>query len=161
MSFLKMKRTGQQKHSLWNKRFFGGGRLLLGVVFILASVDKILHPAAFAQLVNNYDILPHEIINLTAIIFPWLELIIGIFLVSNVWLPGCLLLTDILLGAFLGGILYNINRGLNIHCGCFTTNPTGDPAVMWHLVGDAALFILCNYLLYKIILQDDTQGKKE
>ena len=161
MSFLKMKRTGQQKNSLWNERFFRVGRLLLGVVFILASADKILHPAAFAQLVNNYDILSHEIINLTAIIFPWLELIIGVFLVSNVWLPGCLFLTDILLGAFLGGILYNINRGLNIHCGCFTTNPTGDPAVMWHLVRDAALFILCNCLLYKMMLQDDTQGKKE
>ena len=39
-------------------------RLALGAVFLYASYDKILHPAAFAKAVYNYQILPDEAISL-------------------------------------------------------------------------------------------------
>ena len=48
-------------------------RLFLGILFIYASVDKILHPAAFAKIVYNFHILPGFLINLFAIILPWVE----------------------------------------------------------------------------------------
>lgn len=45
-------------------------RLFLGAVFVYASLDKILHPQAFAEMVYNYQLLPDVLINLTAIILP-------------------------------------------------------------------------------------------
>ena len=38
-------------------------RLLLGVIFVYASFDKILRPAAFAEIIYNYQILPDPLIN--------------------------------------------------------------------------------------------------
>lgn len=63
-------------------------RLILGGVFVFASVDKILHPAAFADAVYNYQILPDSLINVAAIILPWLELVLGSLLIIGVWMPG-------------------------------------------------------------------------
>jgi hypothetical protein len=63
-------------------------RLFLGGVFIYASVDKVLHPADFARAVYNYQILPNGLINLTALLLPWLELLLGMCLLAGVWLPG-------------------------------------------------------------------------
>ena len=73
----------------WKRgRFFAlMARLILGVIFIYASIDKIFHPAAFAEAVYNYQILPDALINLTAIVLPWLELILGAFLILGLWLP--------------------------------------------------------------------------
>ena len=52
-------------------------RLVLGAVFVFATIDKIRHPAAFAEVVYNYQILPEVLINISAIVFPWLELLLG------------------------------------------------------------------------------------
>ncbi len=38
-------------------------RLLVGAIFLAASIDKILDPGAFAQVVYNYQILPDSFIN--------------------------------------------------------------------------------------------------
>ncbi len=53
-------------------------RLFLGGVFVYASIDKVLHPAAFAEVIYNYQIVPEIFINLVALILPWLEALIGI-----------------------------------------------------------------------------------
>ncbi|HOV88433.1 MAG TPA: MauE/DoxX family redox-associated membrane protein, partial [Syntrophobacteraceae bacterium] len=39
-------------------------RIFLGIVFFAASADKILHPAPFARIVYNYQILPSSLVNL-------------------------------------------------------------------------------------------------
>jgi len=58
-------------------------RLFLGRVFIYASVDKIFHPDDIARAVYNYQILPDGLINLTALVLPWLELLLGICLLTG------------------------------------------------------------------------------
>ncbi len=127
-------------------------RLLLGAIFVFAAIDKIWHPAAFAQTVYNYQILPDAVVNLTAIILPWLELALGLLLVFGLWLPGALLLTNLLLVAFFGALLFNLARGLDVHCGCFTTNTEGDPATTWYLFRDSLFLILGGYLFYKELI---------
>jgi len=44
-------------------------RIVLGVVLIAASIDKILHPEAFAKIIGNYNVLPFGLENIVAIIF--------------------------------------------------------------------------------------------
>ena len=128
-------------------------RLILGAVFVLASVDKIIHPAAFAQAIYNYQILPDALINLTAIILPWLELLLGILLISGLWLPGATVLVNMLLLAFFGALVFNVARGLDVHCGCFTTSTEGTPATTWYLIRDTVFLVLGCVLFFKVVFK--------
>ena len=77
-------------------------RLIVGAVFIYVSIDKILHPAAFATAVYNYQILPGFLLNPTAIVLPWLELILGLFLVIGLFREGSVCIAMVLMLVFLG-----------------------------------------------------------
>lgn len=117
-------------------------RLLLGALFIAASLDKIVHPEPFARLIVNYQILPHALVNVAALTLPWLELTVGLFLVTGLWLPGAVLISNLLLITFYAALLYNTARGLNVHCGCFSTQVEGAPNMAWYLMRDGFFLIL-------------------
>ena len=123
-------------------------RLILGGVFIYASLDKILHPAAFAEAVFNYQLLPSQLINLTALILPWLELILGVLLLSGIWVSGAVLGVNLLMVTFLAAIIFNTARGLNISCGCFSTETTASGLSGWTVLRDVFFFSLSGYLLF-------------
>ena len=148
---LNEKKTGRN----WKKSIFLMCRLILGGVFIYASVDKILHPAAFAEAVYNYKILPDALINLTAIILPWLELILGVFLILGLWLPGAALLSNLLLLTFFGALVFNLARGLDIHCGCFSTSQeaTLNLCMCLYIIRDGIFLLLGFYLLLHIFFE--------
>jgi glucan phosphoethanolaminetransferase (alkaline phosphatase superfamily) len=124
-------------------------------VFIIAGVGKILHPAAFAQAIYNYQICPDVLIHLTAIIFPWLELLLGILLIAGWWLPGATVLVNLLLLAFYAALVFNVARGLDIHCGCFTTSTEGTPATTWYLIRDTIFLALGCFLTFKVIFRPE------
>jgi uncharacterized membrane protein YphA (DoxX/SURF4 family) len=109
----------------WNchRILFIFSRLILGGVFIYACFDKILHPAAFSKAVYNYQILPDVFINLTAIVLPWLELVLGVIFIIGIWMPGAVVMSNLLLTMFTGALLFNLARGLDISCGCFLPRP--------------------------------------
>jgi uncharacterized membrane protein YphA (DoxX/SURF4 family) len=148
--------TGQQienmfgKNNVWTQKLaiMLAARLILGGVFVFASVDKILHPAAFAEAVYNYQILPDNLINLTAIVLPWLELVLGSLLIIGVWMPGTVIISNLLLLTFIGVLVYNTSRGLDIHCGCFSTEPSEDPLSNWTIARDALFLVPAAYLLF-------------
>jgi uncharacterized membrane protein YphA (DoxX/SURF4 family) len=125
---------------------------VLGAIFIVASADKIYNPGGFAQAVYNYQILPDALINLTAIILPWLELILGIFLIVGFWLPGAVTLANGLLVVFFGSLVFNVARGLDVHCGCFSTSTDGDPTTAWYLIRDSVFLLMGAYLFFKVII---------
>ena len=125
-------------------------RFILGGVFVYASFDKILHPAAFAEAVYNYQILPDGLINLTAIVLPCLELVLGIFLIINFWMPGTVLMSNLLLMTFIGALLFNMARGLNINCGCFSTTAVESSMNVLTVLRDASFLAISGYLLYAI-----------
>ena len=139
-----------EKINVWTRQrvIILAARLILGGVFVFASIDKILHPAAFAEAVYNYQILPDNLINLTAIVLPWLELVLGSLLIIGVWLPGSVLVSNLLLLTFIGVLIYNTSRGLDIHCGCFSTEPSEDPLSIWTIARDAVFLVPAVYLLF-------------
>ncbi len=138
----------------WVRRFALGTRLILGGVFIYASLDKLLHPAAFAAAVFNYQLLPSQLINLTALILPWLELILGVLLLSGIWLTGAVLGVNLLMVIFLGALVVNTARGLNISCGCFSTETTSAGLSWWVVLRDIFFFGLSACLLFITIQAD-------
>jgi cation diffusion facilitator family transporter len=122
-------------------------RLVLGGIFIYASLDKIYHPAAFAQAIHNYQILPDYFINITAIVLPWIELVLGLLLLFGFWLPGAALLTNLLLITFFSAVVFNAARGLNVDCGCFGGSGGGDVSMIWYILRDLGFLVLSLTLL--------------
>lgn len=118
-------------------------RLLLGGLFLYASWDKILHPAAFASIVRDYRILPDALSNAVAISLPWLEAVLGALLILGRLMPGALALTNLLLLGFYAALVANAIRGVDIGCGCFSTAATaGDGGTAWYLFRDGLFLIL-------------------
>ncbi|HKL00542.1 MAG TPA: MauE/DoxX family redox-associated membrane protein [Desulfotignum sp.] len=111
-------------------------RLVMAGVFIYASIDKIIHPDLFAQAVYNYQVLPGYLVNLTALILPWLEMTLGTCLLINRWMAGASALAAMLMALFVGMILFNLARGLDISCGCFSTAQDEDPITALTLARD-------------------------
>ncbi len=129
-------------------------RLVMGGVFLYASYDKILHPQAFAKAVYNYQILPDALVNLAALVLPWLEMLIGICLVAGVWLPGATAISTGLLAVFIGALIFNLARGLDIHCGCFSTQTEAGPADIWTVARDIAFLALSAWLTIWVFFFD-------
>jgi len=136
-------------------------RLALGGIFIYASLDKILHPAAFAEIIFNYQILPGALINLTAIVLPWLELVIGLLLVFGIFMPGAAALTGLLLTVFWASLLFNLARGLDIDCGCFSTQSAGSASMAWHFIRDSVFLIMGLALFILVLKRDKLSSSKE
>ena len=95
-------------------------RLLVGFIFIYAALEKISNPADFAGAIDNYRLLPVSLINLPAIVLPWLELFAGIFLILGFYLRGSSLILFGLLCLFTAAISISLIRGIDISCGCKT-----------------------------------------
>ena len=100
-------------------------RVILGVIFIYASLDKIAHPEQFARIIYNYKILPPFLINVFAITLPWVELIAGLFLILGIFTESAAFLICLLLMVFVVAISINLFRGIDLNCGCFSTDPAG------------------------------------
>lgn len=121
-------------------------RLIMAGVFIYASIDKIIHPDLFAKAVYNYQVLPGYLVNLTSLFLPWLELVLGTCLLINRWLAGASVMAAVLMALFVGMILFNLARGLDIGCGCFSIGPGDDPVTLLTLVRDMVLLCLAWFL---------------
>jgi len=114
-------------------------RVVLGALFFYAGAIKIMDPAAFALAVYNYHILPACLVNMTAIILPWVEVGAGICLVLGLWIPGGALIVSMLLLVFTLALGFNLSRGLDIACGCFSTLATAEKITWWYLLRDSSL----------------------
>jgi uncharacterized membrane protein YphA (DoxX/SURF4 family) len=129
-------------------------RLVMAGVFIYASIDKIIHPDLFAQAVYNYQVLPGYLVNLTALILPWLELTLGVCLLINRWMAGASALAAVLMALFVGMIIFNLARGLDISCGCFSAAPGDDPITALTLVRDMLFLIFSLTLAGMVFIQN-------
>ncbi len=146
--------NGQHKRFFLKKPLYFWVRLILGIIFALASINKIIHPASFAEVIYNYQILPNALINPTAIVLPWLELILGTFLILGLWLPGAVLLSNLLLVIFFVALVFNLARGLDIQCGCFITGQkaTSNLNMSLYVIRDGIFVLLALYLFYHTFL---------
>ena len=97
-------------------------RWLLGATFIYASYSKIPAPAVFAKIIFGYDLFPGILINLFAIILPFVELIAGLALIMGFYPRSAALIINAMLLAFIISLSINIIRGHEFDCGCLAIN---------------------------------------
>ncbi len=131
-------------------------RMVLGLLFVYASLDKIANPQNFSQIIYNYRILPPFLINIVAITLPWVELICGLFLVGGIFLESSSLLILVLLLAFTIVTSYNVFiRGINLQCGCFTTSLAAQKEGAELVLRDVIFLLMSlQVLLFNIKLPD-------
>ena len=117
-------------------------RLGVGLIFLYASRDKLIHPDAFAEVVYNYRLVPLLFLHPFALFLPALEATIGAALVIGVLRRGAALLASLLTVIFIGAITIALFRGLDISCGCFHTDG-GNGVGISLLLRDLLLLAAC------------------
>lgn len=107
-----------------NKRYaplvMRGLQVALGLVFVSAAWHKIIDPAGFAKIIYGYALFPGAFINILAIWIPFLEAMAGCCLILGVLPRGGLLIINGLLSMFILVIGFNLLRGHEFDCGCFS-----------------------------------------
>jgi uncharacterized membrane protein YphA (DoxX/SURF4 family) len=94
-------------------------RLIAGSIFVYASLNKITDPCSMAMDIYHYQILPGYLVNISAIILPYAELVFGLALIAGFLPRGAALGIILMLCLFTAALSFNLIRGLDIECGCF------------------------------------------
>lgn len=123
-------------------------RLILGGIFVYAGVDKVGNPAAFADDIDNYRMLPYIFVSLMAIILPWIEIVAGLLLIFGKFIHGASFTLIVLNIVFIIAIASALARGLDIECGCFSVGENGAHVGVLRLIEDF-VFIVMAVLIYR------------
>jgi uncharacterized membrane protein YphA (DoxX/SURF4 family) len=96
-------------------------RVIVGGVLIYAGFSKAVAPSAeFAAALAAYKILPSSLLSPIALVWPWLELIVGTYLLFGFNTRHVARAAAGLFGIFLGVLVSAIARGIDPgSCGCF------------------------------------------
>ena len=99
---------------------------LLGVLMLWAAISKLANPTDFLGSIYAYQLpLPKGLLQATAVVLPWLELLCGLLLVAGLWVETALILITGLLAVFVLATGQAWMRGLEIGCGCFSLKILG------------------------------------
>ena len=135
-----------------DKRLKAMAKILIGSVFLFAAIDKIAHPDAFAKSINNFHMLPYEMLNIPAIILPWIEILAGIMLLLGIKEKASSFLISGMLIVFIIAIITAIYRGYNIDCGCFGESSPAAAAevtkVGWAKVLEDARWLMASLFIF-------------
>ena len=123
-------------------------RVILGALFLYAGIAKIADPMGFALSIYNYKLLPESLINVAAILLPWLEVMVGGSLLLGIGAAGGALIATALFSIFAGALTNNLIRGLDIACGCFSTAATGGSINWFYLLRDLSLLLMSLQVLF-------------
>jgi len=123
-------------------------QIALGAIFVAAALPKIADPPSFAHMIYNYRLLPGALVNITALLMPWVELLAGLALILGVWKRSARWLIGLMLAVFMVAITINLLRDNAIDCGCFdvsAANLTHEQRIrdMWMvLIRDAGMLLM-------------------
>ncbi|HCF57503.1 MAG TPA: DoxX family protein [Myxococcales bacterium] len=124
-------------------------RVYLAAIFLLACYHKILDPHAFALDVATYQILPLALVNLMAIVLPWIELATGVMLLVGLRTRPAALLIAGMMVVFTMALSIALAKGLDMSCGCFASQGADEDPISWTtLVRDAVWLAMAAYVLF-------------
>jgi hypothetical protein len=116
----------------------------LGAFFLHASLDKIAHPAAFAKIVYQWQVLGPVGSNLVAVLLPWVEALAGGLLIAGWWKRESAAVVAGLLVVFIAAAASVMVRGIDVeNCGC-TSVTAGHKAEKSFFTGVGPFLILRN-----------------
>jgi uncharacterized membrane protein YphA (DoxX/SURF4 family) len=115
-------------------------RVLLGSIFIVAGASKIGHAAEFAAQIAGFRLLPQIVVAPLALLLPFLEILLGGYLILGLFTRAAAWMAVVLLAIFDGAIASAVVRGMTVSCGCF--GPNDRTVTTWAEVARDAVFVL-------------------
>jgi uncharacterized membrane protein YphA (DoxX/SURF4 family) len=126
-------------------------RLILGGVLFAAGALKIGSLQKSAMAVRAYELLPVSLANFLGYTLPWIEIGVGLLLITGVAVRISGLIGAFTMLAFIIAIAQAWARGLSIDCGCFGGGGAIDPEdtkYLSEIIRDIGLLILGIYLYF-------------
>jgi putative oxidoreductase len=116
-------------------------RVAIGLVFVVAGMAKIGHATEFAAQIAGFRLLPQPVIAPMALVLPFLELLLGGYLVVGLFTRASAWTAAVLFALFDAAIASAVVRGMTVSCGCFGPNDT--TVTTWPEVArDAVLVVI-------------------
>lgn len=120
-------------------------RIALGLIFLAAGALKIGHTEEFASEIAGFQLLAHPLIAPLALLLPFLELMIGAYLVLGLFTRFAAWFAAAEMAIFAGAIASAVMRGISTSCGCF--GPNDHTTTSWPEVGRDAGFMLMGVIV--------------
>ncbi len=121
-------------------------RVFLGAIFIYAGYTKLAaSPLQFAATIEAYQLLPAWGVIWAVKIIPWLEIVLGLVILSGIairWTAG---FAAALLAAFIIAMAITYARGIEADCGCFGI---GEKISLLTLLRDSLFLLPAFFLLF-------------
>lgn len=121
-------------------------RIALGALFLYAGFTKLYpreHQFLFELAVSAYQILPVWGVIVVARALPWMEVALGVLLVSGWKLRYTSIFGALLLGGFMVAMTITYARGIEADCGCFGLGERISPET---LVRDSLFLVMAVFL---------------
>lgn len=129
--------------AIWKSPLVGVlSRLFLGGLFLFAAIIKMQDPHAFAVSISHYHLLPQPLWYPFALLLPCLEALCGVMLILGFWVEDSAIVAGLMLIAFLSALVSAYIRGIQIECGCFSINQTGNSNILQAILRDLGLLLL-------------------
>ena len=109
--------------------FVLAARVVLGVIFVVAGVSKVGHPDVFAAQIAGFRLLPAALIAPLAVSLPFLEILLGAYLILGLFTRTAAWVAVVLLAVFDLAIASAVIRGMSVSCGCF--GPADTSVTSW------------------------------
>ena len=116
-------------------------RVAIGLVFVVAGLAKVGHATEFAAQIAGFRLLPQPVVAPMALVLPFLELLLGGYLVIGLFTRASAWTAAALFALFDAAIASAVVRGMTVSCGCFGPNDT--TVTTWPEVArDAVLVVI-------------------
>jgi uncharacterized membrane protein YphA (DoxX/SURF4 family) len=104
-------------------------RIALGATFVVAGGLKIGHADVFASQIAGFQLLPQPLVAPLALLLPFVEVLVGAYLIIGLFTRAAAVAAAILLAVFDLAIALAVVRGLHASCGCF--GPADQTTTSW------------------------------
>jgi len=123
-------------------------RLLIGGLFIAAGASKVGHFNDLASAIAGFRILPEAAVGPLAVVLPFLEIGLGLYLIAGLFTRVVAVIAAIQLVVYAGAIASAVIRHIPANCGCF--GPQDTATADWpHVLADLALAAVCALLAWR------------
>jgi putative oxidoreductase len=114
--------------------------VILGIIFVVFALSKIMRPAVFALNVVDYGMMPFWGVNLWALFLAWAELVAGLFLILGIRTRAAAVVIGGMNVIFIIGLVNVIMQGLPITCGC--VGEAGEPVTWWKVLKNTGMLVM-------------------
>lgn len=123
-------------------------RVLIGALFIGAGALKVGHFNDLAAAIAGFRILPEAAVGPLAVVLPFFEIGVGVYLVVGLFTRAAATIAGILMAVYAAAIASAVLRHIPANCGCF--GPSDTATADWpHVVADLALAAVCALVAWR------------